>query len=266
MNIAALPPLRDFFDALLKTVAAVALLYVLLGFLVDVVAPRIPLTTEIALGRSFETAFAKDALPGQDEQLQRVLDNLLRHAGPLPAFTYRVHVKKSKSINALALPGGNILVLDALLKELDSENELAMVLGHELGHFYYRDHLKGLGRQLIFLLCSTVFFGADSPTSKFFSNSLTNIEMRFSQSQEMAADLYALEVAERAYGHAGGAVDFLAKMARKEKLPGFFYLFASHPYPQKRVLALKSAIVARKYALGEKIPFSYSYEAAPVVR
>ena len=46
-------------------------------------------------------------------------------------------------MNAVALPGGNIVVFAGLLKEIKSENELAMILGHELGHFAHRDHLRG---------------------------------------------------------------------------------------------------------------------------
>jgi Zn-dependent protease with chaperone function len=67
---------------------------------------------------------------------------------------YKIHIIPDPRINAMALPGGNIVVFSALIKETGSENELAFVLAHELGHFANRDHLRGLGRRLLLLTAS----------------------------------------------------------------------------------------------------------------
>lgn len=87
---------------------------------------------EAALGRELEAAWAN---AGEDAAtrtyVQEVLDTLTPHAHK--PFPYRVHLVAGPP-NAMALPGGVILVTTGLMQTLDSEAELAAVLAHELGH------------------------------------------------------------------------------------------------------------------------------------
>jgi Zn-dependent protease with chaperone function len=232
-------------------------IYLLLGFAVDYIAPHISINTELKLSKLFSGKFEKEERTPIELQLQQILDELVNKSRGLPPFTYKVYVEESRDINALALPGGNIIVFSALLKEVKSENELAMVLAHELGHFYRRDHLRGLGRSLVFLLISSTLFGNDNYASKVIANAVTNAEMRFSQAQERSADLFALELLNKVYGHVAGAVDFFERMASKEKLWSILYIFASHPYPKARVNTLKESITTKSYTNKEKINFTY---------
>lgn len=254
VNISPTSPVKDFFELVIKILGLILAMYILLGFAVDYIVPRISTDTELKLGKLFSSKLEKKKRTHVELQLQQILDKLIKRCKGLPPFTYKVYVTESKDANALALPGGNIVVLSALLKETESENELAMVLAHELGHFYYRDHLRGLGRTLVFLLISSALFGSDSSMAKVVSNAATNVEMRFSQTQEQAADLYGLDLLNKMYGNAAGATDFFEKMSRKEKLWPIFYIFASHPYSGDRVGALKKAIKNKGYIIGQKTP------------
>lgn len=257
VNVSATSPTKDFFGLVIRILGAILVIYILLGFAVDYIAPRISINTELKLSKLFSGQFKNTQLSPIELQLQKILDELVKQSRGLPPFNYKVHLEESKDINAIALPGGNILVFSALLKEIKSENELAMVLAHELGHFYRRDHLRGLGRSLVFLLISSALFGNDNSASRVIANTVTNAEMRFSQVQERAADLYALDLLNKTYGHTAGAVDFFERMACKEKLWPVFYIFASHPYPIARANALKESIAAKGYASGKKINFKY---------
>jgi hypothetical protein len=80
--------------------------------------------------------------------LSALLGRLARH-WPGHRYTLRVGVVELDAPNAFALPGGQLLVTSALLREARSENELAFVLGHELGHLAGRDPLRALGRGLL---------------------------------------------------------------------------------------------------------------------
>lgn len=51
-----------------------------------------------------------------------------------PGIRYEFHVVESSSINAFALPGGQIFILTGMLEFLESEAELAAILGHEIAH------------------------------------------------------------------------------------------------------------------------------------
>lgn len=257
VNISPVPPAKHFFRLTIKILGLILAIYILLGFAVDYIAPHISTDTELKLSRLFIGKLEKAERTQIESQLQRILDELVKKSQGLPSFSYKVYVEDSKNVNAVALPGGNIVVFSSLLKEVKSENELAMVLAHELGHFYRRDHLRGLGRSLVFLLISSALFGNNNPASKVIANAVTNAEMRFSQTQEKAADLYALELLNKTYGHVAGAVDFFERMTSKQKLWPIFYIFASHPYPKTRVNALKKAIATKGYTIREKINFKY---------
>ena len=83
-----------------------------------------------------------------DERLhetQLLVDRLVEH-WPATPYQFRVEIDDSEIANAMALPGGLIIITQGLLDQVESENELAFVLGHELGHFKNRDHLRALGR------------------------------------------------------------------------------------------------------------------------
>ena len=258
VNISTASPIKDFFKLAAKILGIILIIYIALGLAVDYMAPRISTDLEIKLGRIFSGEFERKARSKADEQIQAILDNLVKNASLPSGFIYTVRVKESKEINAIALPGGNIVIYSALLKEIKSKNELAMVLAHELGHFAYRDHLRGLGRGLAFLVLSSVMLGTDSSVSRFIANSMNNVEMRFSQARETAADMYALDLLNKTYHHAAGAVDFYEKMAAKEKCGRLFYFFATHPYPESRVSAVKEAIKKNGYKVGEKISLDIS--------
>lgn len=257
VNISPSSPVKDFFELILKILGLFLALYILLGFAVDYIAPRIPEDTELKLGALFIKKYAHPSDIETEKRVQSILNKILPHAQKLPTFPYQIHITQSKEINAAAFPGGHIIVFTGLLQEMRSENELAMVLAHELGHFAHRDHLRGLGRGLLFLVLSTFFSGTDSSASKFIANSISKAEMRFSQGQESAADIYALELLNKTYGHSAGATDFFEKMSRKYPLPRFFFIFATHPYPKRRTQTIQNTIKEKGYTIGEKIPFSY---------
>ncbi|MCM8787844.1 MAG: M48 family metallopeptidase, partial [Candidatus Omnitrophica bacterium] len=225
----------------------------------DYIASNISTDTEKKiLGKLFLRSFNKTRFTKEEEKLQEILDKLKSNADLLPEFDYKVHIVENEKENAIAFPGGHIVVFSSLLKEIESENEIAMILAHELGHYVHRDHLRGLGRSFVFLVLSSLLFGADNQVSRFIVSSLNNVKMKFSQKQEIASDLYALQLLNKTYGHIGGALDFYYKAVEKEKLGWFFYFSATHPYPKSRLKILKKTIKIKNYKIKDKIPFKFT--------
>jgi len=249
-NISPKSPLKELFSLLLSLLLIVLVIYIVLGFAVDIIAPRMPLRIENRLGKFYEGMYAKREI-NQDAEtyLQELLNSFNQHIDTKRQF--QVFIVENKMFNALALPGGKILVFSGLLKEIKNENELAFVLAHELGHFYNKDHLRALGRNIVFFVISSVFFGQDNTLQDFLGNSLANTEMKFSQAQEQAADMFALNLLYKKYNHVGGAVSFFDFMKEKEKIPKFFYFFSSHPHPKNRIKALNEKIQKNSYPVGE---------------
>ncbi len=260
VNVSSQAPLKDFGVMVLKILVVLFGVYIILGLAVDFIIPRVSLNMEQKIGnlfsRNLKNKHQNKQQAESEAKLQKILDRLVVNAS-LPALNYKVYAFEASRANALAWPGGKIIVFHPLLKKVKSENEIAMVLAHELGHFVRRDHLRGMGRGLVFIVLSTITLGADSQVSRFIGNTLANAEMRFSQAQEQAADLFAVDLLNKTYNNSAGATDFLGKMAQKEKLGRFFFFFSSHPYTLDRVRVIENRMREKGYLSGEKIPLKF---------
>jgi len=247
VNVSRTHPLVEFFWLVSGIVILGAVFVFALGFTTDWVAEKAPLSLENWLGRQTLKHFPGEGNP----ELSQRLDALLASADSEPSlqrYSFRILLIESDEVNAAALPGGTIVIFSGLLEEIASENELMMVIGHELGHFAHRDHLRGLGRGLGIAMATAMIFGQDSGFSDLVAKAVLPVQAGYSQRQERAADLFALDLLARHYGHCGGADDFFVRHAAGGG-PKLAYFLASHPHPQARIDALNQAIEQKHYAL-----------------
>ena len=249
VNISRTSHLKEFFILSGGVLGFLFLAYLILGFCVDLVAPWIPVKTEQALGKPFEKMYAKAEENQESKKLAKLLQDFVELM-PEKRMPMRVHLVKNNTVNAMAIPGGNIVVFSGLMKEVGSENEIAFVLAHELGHFAHRDHLRGLGRGLVLYSLLTLLIGSDNSISGLFGQSLTGVQMKFSQNQETRADMYALDLMNRRYGHVIGAMEFMEKIAAKEERGRLAYYFATHPHPESRIEKMETEIRKQGYIIG----------------
>ena len=166
---------------------------------------------------------------------------------------YQVLYIPEPTINALALPGDKIVIYQGLIEKVSSENELMMVLGHELGHFAHRDHLRGLGNSLLIRACLGFFLGDLGVFQIPVGNSIETIaNAQYSQSQEIQADAFGLTLLNKSYGHVAGATDFFRTLSKEQKNNISF--LSSHPTSQKRIQELKQLIKQNNYLSKERSP------------
>jgi predicted Zn-dependent protease len=245
VNVSRTHPLAEFAWLIGGLLTLVAAIYLIFWLVAEMVAPRVPVAVEIWAGNHLLGRVAT----GRNPALQQRLDALvaaLPDDSPLHRYDFSVSVINNGEVNAVALPGGHIAVFSGLLQEVRSENELAMVLAHELGHYARRDHLRGMGRGFGVTLVLAAIFGEDSRAADIAAKLFTGMEMRYSRQQEATADAFGLQLLVARYGHAGGAADFFTRLAGKND--GLSdYLFASHPQPQARIAALQHMIAAAGY-------------------
>lgn len=271
VNVSRASPLKEFIILLGGLLGIIITVYVLLGLIVDVVAVKMSPQLEQKLGALFEPHVKETKQNKANVHIQRVLDELLDtsilttsedNRTNMPKLRseleYKVNIVPSSQVNAMALPGGRIIIYSSLIEEVGSENELVFILAHELGHFAHRDHLRGLGRSLVLLVMSVTLLGSDSSATQFLLNSLHNVEMKFSQQQEKNADLWALDLLQRRYGHVAGSTDFFERMSKKDKRGRMKYYFATHPYPLDRLKFLEERIQNKGYQLKAKSPLDSS--------
>jgi len=160
--------------------------------------------------------------------------------------TFHFHTIKSGDINAFALPGGFIYITDSLLRIYDGrENEIAFVLGHEIGHVVLRHAFDRLLAQT-----STKFISRIGGSRSIFGNIAKSvvtqlIESQYSQSQELEADHFAIRLirsAKYSTEHAVSALTVLrdASQTDQNSLP----YFSTHPAVDKRIQEIKDQIAA----------------------
>ncbi|ELS03501.1 Peptidase family M48 [Xenococcus sp. PCC 7305] len=238
INVTPVHPLVNFAYLLGTVVIVSGLVYVVLGAIATQLAIRISPETEMKIGQQLISSMSdidSTSYLEQQEYLEDLADSLQTQnaSNALPAT---IHIQKEEQANAAVIPGGHIIVTTALLEEAESENELAFVLAHELGHHVARDSLKRLGRSLVFLTVFSVLgLGVDNADLVIFTGSLT--DLHYSRQQETAADIYALSTVVGFYGHGGGSLDFFERIQAKDQHLGgkLSSYFSTHPLTAERI-------------------------------
>ena len=232
------------------------IIFWLFNLLISGLIGLIPPSLERQLGAAIVPIYEQQAESSLvQDKLNQLLDRLESN---LPIETqkqrdYRVLYIPKQTVNALAIPGDVIIIYQGLLAQMASENELMMVLGHELGHFYHRDHLRGLGRAILVKLAIAYLIGDASALQSTVSTAVSVISnAQYSQSQESQADEFGLELLNSTYSHVAGATDFFNRLSQKKRVDIAF--LASHPSPPKRVKHLEKLIAKRSYKIGVKQP------------
>jgi predicted Zn-dependent protease len=171
----------------------------------------------------------------------------LAEQSPRRDVMYRFHIVDMVEPNAFALPGGYVYVTRGLLALLNTEDELAGVVGHEIGHVAARHSVQKISRQGPFALVTGLVAGVTGLVSPLvgsivggvgeFAQSL--VFSPYSRSQENEADKVGQEMAAKAGWEPEGLSDFLNTLGREESLmhdgprrPSFF---DSHPATPDRV-------------------------------
>lgn len=195
----------------------------------------------------------------EDERLHatQALVNRLAVHWPDTPYDFRVVIEDSELANAMALPGGLIVVTRGLLDQVESENELAFVLGHELGHFRNRDQLRALGRVVALSLFLTAVTGNDVAGIGIKAADLT---LRgFSRKQESRADEYGLAIVNAEYGHVNEAWHLFERWGiRDDSISGLAAYFSTHPGTGDRIWDMRILAETNAWRLdGESTPLRW---------
>ncbi|MCP4154745.1 MAG: M48 family metallopeptidase, partial [bacterium] len=236
VNVSHNHPLKEMAKLATGILAVVLVIYILLGFAAALIAPHVSADVEIAMGKIFKKQFTLYNMHDETVKLQKIMDRFKPFLSKEDRrLDYKVFATLDERVNALALPGGTMVVFSGLLNKVKTDNEIAFVLAHELGHFHNRDHLKVMGRALVGITLSIAIFGDGSSAAKLISNAVFQVEMKFSQGQERAADSFAVNLMKKAFGNADGAMAFMKKLAEENSGWEVLYYFSSHPHPKERL-------------------------------
>lgn len=161
-----------------------------------------------------------------------------------------------KTVNAFALPGGQIFITEALYDKLDNEAQLAGVLGHEIGHVIERHSAQQMAKgQLGQLLTVAVGVGASDQRDRgrmaAMAAAMANqmLQLRYSRTDESQADDFGLRYMAQA-GFDPSQMLKVMEILKAESQGGRGPEFlASHPLPETRLERI-SAILKEQYPDG----------------
>src|SRR2546426_4736501 len=154
------------------------------------VAARVPVRWEAQLGRDVMEEVTRHAGRCADPNLAKALEEItatLTGASTPSPYTFRVNVVDAPVINALAAPGGYIMVYRGLLEETHAPEEFAGVLAHEIQHVLHRDATRALVREMSVKTLLNVATGGGGGMVPLQGASIL-ATLRYSRQAEAAAD------------------------------------------------------------------------------
>lgn len=200
---------------------------------------RLPIAWETGLSddRVEDLAANTCHTPASDAALAQLVARLDQNngAGELPPI--RIELIKLDVVNAVALPGGRVLVFDGLARRLRSPDTLAGVIGHEIGHVRQRHVMQAMLRE----------FGISMVLSGFktgVTNTLGRMTaLRYSREAEAEADDFARARLARAGISPLPTAGFFTEIAEQSDSPqmGMAAYLNSHPDPVSRATAFGAA-------------------------
>ena len=250
INVSARHPLSELVTLVAGVCLAVVLIAAAAFVLVEGLIRWIPPSFESRVFGSLWSAGADSE--GEDPRLEAagaLLERLASHWEENP-YELQLAIMEEESPNAFAVPGGAIYLTRGLLDSVESENELAFVLGHEIGHFRNRDHLRGLGRGLIVSLALSALTGGSAAES--IPQLVTTItQSGFAREQERDADAFGIALVEAEYGHVAGADGFFKRLpdAKADLGDEFSSYFATHPVSEARIENLQDLAARNRWSI-----------------
>ncbi len=239
--------LKTLLFILFSLFVIVYLIYSILGFFTDIIAQKIPWEYEKLFAYRYFQSAKDENIIEKEKKLQKILNGLLKNSN-MKDRDFTVRIYKTDEKNALALPGGDIVVFSGILKITgDDERKIAAILAHELGHYAHRDHLRAIGRKLVLTFILTLLTGSDKHAGSLFNSSLNKIELKYSRDQEKKADLYAVDLLYKRYKRSKEIIDVLNSLSKYEEIPKYFLFFSTHPTFEDRIRTIKKYVQKKGY-------------------
>jgi len=218
---------------------------------------------ELAMGAQAHRSIMRQKRPLNNPKIQAYVNNLgqqLARQSHRKDIKYTFTVLDDPSVNAFALPGGYIYITTGIMAYLNSEGELAGVLGHEIGHVTARHGVKQQSASVAGAVLMSVLAKQTGGTGKEFSNLNRAILSGYGREHELEADRLGAEYLARIGYAPKNMIDVVGVLKSQEEFDKFqarregrqprayHGVFASHPRNDTRLQ--KVIATANKYKTG----------------
>lgn len=230
--------------SLAAVISIVAVVLFAIPLAADRLAPLVPQALERRIGDAAETqiktifgnATCKTAAG------QRAFDKLLRELREAAGLNTSVDsdVLSTSIPNALALPGGKVLLFSGLLDKAKSPDEIAGVLAHEFGHLKHRDTMRNLIHDSGTSFLVGLLFGDVTGAGALVFASRTLVTSSYSRDVEESADTFSMDVMQKLGRSPKPMGELLFRVTGKQG-GSELSIIASHPLTEDRLKRMSSA-------------------------
>ncbi len=225
-----------------------------LALAVSITACGVSQQQEVQMGQDYSQQINAQLPIVRDPEVNRYINLLgdqIASRTSRADLDWHFFVVDSKEVNAFAVPGGYVYVNRGLIERTSAMDELAGVLGHEIGHVVRRHSIKQMEKQQgaqvgITLACVLTGICNSQAAGALINVGGTAVFARFSRGDEAEADQEGVVNTVRAGISPEGIVTMFEKLiqerrARPGALEGFF---ATHPLEEDRIQAVRAQIAA----------------------
>ncbi len=231
---------------------------------------RVRLTPEQEVALGLEAAPDMAAQHGglyEDEGIQRYVEEVgqrivERSGAAKGGYEFDFHVLADpQTVNAFALPGGQVFITVALLSKLRDESELAAVLGHEVAHVVARhgaEHLAKAGlTQALVGAAAIGSWDSENPYRSVRTAAMAQavgslLNLRYGRNDELESDALGVRFAAEAGYDARGMLGLMNVLSNAGGRGGQPEFFSTHPNPENRIAQLQQHIQRYGADGGEK--------------
>ncbi|MCU0599117.1 MAG: M48 family metalloprotease [Desulfobacterales bacterium] len=184
-----------------------------------------------------------------DQKLQKIIDaaglSLVQNSRAKDTpWQFEFHLLKDpKTVNAFALPGGQVFITAGLYGLFSTRDQLAAVLAHEIAHVLARHSSQQIAKANLTngLIDAVIVVSGDASTGQISAIIGQLVNMSFSRKDEVQADQLGVFVMADAGYDPAGMVELMQLLEKKAtvRMPEFF---STHPNPENRIGKIEQAI------------------------
>jgi len=150
-------------------------------------------------------------------------------------FPLEVYVAQSEELNAFALSGGKIVVFSSLLEKIETKEQLAALIGHEVSHIENRHVIKNIARNFGGAIFVSVLFGdVNGATTVLMENAHLFNQLSFTRGLEKEADIFGLDIMRENQLDLNGMPELFEILKRETTVDIPTYL-SNHPMLKDRI-------------------------------
>ncbi|MDD5594726.1 MAG: Maf and M48 domain-containing protein [Candidatus Omnitrophica bacterium] len=204
---------------------------------------------EVQMGTAIDKQVAEEYKMAEDPLMQKRVEDIGKKIAAVcdrKDISYHFKVLEDEEVNAVSLPGGYVYIFKGLIEKVSSDDELAGVIGHEVGHIVARHSIKKLQAQQLYtvLMIATAASTQSGQVASAADLAFTQIMLGYSREDELLADQLGTRYAKLAGYNPQGMITFLTKLQdlnRRRPLQPINY-FKTHPYVPDRVRIVKQEL------------------------